>query len=103
MKFKPTSNFNGTSLRGYVETDYQRLVEVLGEPCHGPDDLTGDKVTCEWSVEFEDGVVATVYDWKTYTGTPKTKYRWHIGGYTGESACTNMQSLFPDLIVESAY
>jgi len=30
-------------------------------------------------LEFEDGTVATIYDWKEYE-TPMGLYRWHIGG-----------------------
>jgi hypothetical protein len=33
-------------------------------------------------LEFEDGTVATIYDWKEYE-TPTGKYRWHIGGKDG--------------------
>jgi len=30
-------------------------------------------------LEFEDGTVATIYDWKLYE-TPYDEYQWHIGG-----------------------
>jgi DNA-binding ferritin-like protein len=30
-------------------------------------------------LEFEDGTVATIYDWKEYQ-TPMGLYHWHIGG-----------------------
>ena len=63
---------SGTSLRGYVTTTYATIVEKLGEP-----DTDGDN--CEWILKFEDGSVATIYDWKTRQ-TPKDEYEWHIGG-----------------------
>jgi hypothetical protein len=75
MKFTKDSNASGTSLQGYVTAYYHELVAVFGEP-----DLTnGDKVTAEWCLDFEDGTVATIYDWKEYE-TPMGRYQWHIGG-----------------------
>lgn len=94
MKFKTTdymsNKFNGTSLQGYVTCDYAKLVEVFGKPTYGPDDR-GDKVTCEWCIEFEDGSVATIYDWKEYE-TPFGTYSWHIGGKNTRAAW-NVQDL----------
>jgi len=75
MKFTKDANPNGTHLQGYVTTDYNTLVDVFGEP----DRRNGDKVTAEWCLEFEDGTLATVYDWKMYE-TPYGQYQWHIGG-----------------------
>lgn len=80
MKFVSGGSINGTSLRGYVESTYDELVKIFGQPTYGPDDNGGDKVTCEWVLTFEDGTVATIYDWKLYY-TPTDLYSWHIGGY----------------------
>ena len=74
MKFTNDANRNGTHLQGYVQAYYHQLVEVFGEPEGG-----GDKTTAEWALEFEDGTVATIYDWKEYE-TPMGLYHWHIGG-----------------------
>jgi len=73
---------NMTSLCGYVETSYDRIVEVFGEPTYlGSGD---DKVDFEWNIKFDDGVVATIYNWKDYDGGWKAmltdNYCWHIGG-----------------------
>ena len=65
---------NGTHLQGYVETTFDRLVDLFGDGLGG-----GDKTTQEWVLEFSDGTIATVYDWKEYS-TPKGMYAWHIGG-----------------------
>ena len=81
MKFTHDANINGTSFRGSVVTTYAELVQVFGLPDEGPDDLDADKVTCCWRLEFEDGTVASIYDWKT-SATPYGKYEWHIGGKT---------------------
>ena len=75
MKFTKDADINGTSLKGYVITDYATLVEVFGQP----DERNGDKTTVAWFLQFEDGTIATIYDWKTYE-TPFGRYDWHVGG-----------------------
>ena len=74
MKFTTGANVNMTSLQGYMPARYDQLVAVFGEP-----EGCGDKTTAEWSLAFEDGTVATIYDWKEYE-TPMGLYSWHIGG-----------------------
>ena len=54
----------GTSLAGYVNSDYMGLELALGEPVF--DTESGDgKVQVEWVVMFK-GNLFTIYDWKTY-------------------------------------
>ena len=77
FKNDPTVSINGTCLQGYIETTYEELVNVFGEPT----ELEGDKVTVEWTILFSDGTVASIYDWKQLE-TPMEYYPWHIGGYT---------------------
>ena len=79
MKFTTEANANGTSLQGYIRAYYHQLVEVFGEPEAG-----GDKTTVEWCLEFEDGTVATIYDWKEYQ-TPMGLHQWHIGGENNDA------------------
>ena len=74
MNFTKDADVHMTSLQGHVRACYHELVEVFGEPDGG-----GDKTTVEWCLEFEDGTVATIYDWKEYE-TPTYAYNWHIGG-----------------------
>ncbi len=74
MKFTTDADVNMTSLQGYMPARYEDLVAVFGEPEGG-----GDKTTVEWCLAFEDGTVATIYDWKEYE-TPMGLYSWHIGG-----------------------
>lgn len=72
-------DINGTHLQGYIETRYSTLVQVFGEPTF---EWNGDdKTTVEWNLQFEDGTVATIYDYHTYQ-TPFGTYDWHIGGKT---------------------
>lgn len=73
---------NGTCLQGYLDNvPYERLEALFGRPL----DVWGcDKVQAEWELQFDDGKVATIYDWKNY-GTPYEQVRdWNIGGYDSE-------------------
>jgi len=73
-----------TSLQGYVDTTYKKLVDAFGEPT-GND---GYKTDAEWDLVFEDGTVASIYnykDGKNYNGDDGVDVEnitdWHIGGY----------------------
>lgn len=73
-----------TSLQGYVDTTYKKLVDAFGEPT-GND---GYKTDAEWDLVFEDGTVASIYnykDGKNYNGDDGMDVEnitdWHIGGY----------------------
>ena len=78
------SAVSGTSLKGSIDCDYATLVEIFG-PEHSDGD--GYKVDAEWCLQFSNGVVATIYnykDGKNYcgpSGLAKTQLTdWHIGG-----------------------
>ena len=94
MKFTKDANINGTSWKGEVRTTYYDLVKVFGEPDEGPNDLDADKVTCCWRLEFEDGTIASIYDWKT-NATPMGSYLWHIGGRTPTAVDRVLEALDP--------
>ena len=69
-----------SSLRGHIQTTLANLIDVFGEPIRFGE---GDKVTVQWEVQFDNGIVATIYDWKRYElGTPAMNERidWNIGG-----------------------
>jgi hypothetical protein len=83
MKFTNNASGDMTSLKGVFPITYAELVEIFGRPDYGPHDL-GDKVTCSWKLQFEDGTVATIYDWKM-GDTPMREYDWHIGGHSEAS------------------
>ena len=87
MKFTTDADVNMTSLQGYMPARYEDLVAVFGEPEGG-----GDKTTVEWCLAFEDGSVATIYDWKEYE-TPMGLYHWHIGGMS-KLAVARVQQAF---------
>lgn len=72
-----------TSLIDVVYVDYSKIVEKFGEPTIGDE----YKIDAEWEIEFEDGKVATIYnykDGKNYNGEdgmPTEEItEWHIGG-----------------------
>ena len=79
MKFTNKANINMTGLKGEFPITFSELVEIFGAPDYGPNcDL--DKTTCEWRLQFEDGTIASIYDYKVGY-TPMGEYEWHIGGH----------------------
>ena len=92
MKWQILKDWNkvsGSSLCGEIKINYQDLVKVFGKPSSEGDAY---KVDAEWELEFEDGTIATIYNWKNgqnycgKNGTP-VKYitNWHIGGMSRNS------------------
>ena len=75
---------NGTSYQGEISETFENLLKVFGTPMGASAD---NKVDVEWNVMFNDGVVATIYNWKNgpasmgEKGTnPVDIETWHIGG-----------------------
>ena len=83
---------NGTCLQGYIQASYTTIVKTFGPP-HGGD---GYKVDWEWDIEFPDGTVATIYNWKNGPnyGSYSTSFNditdWHVGG-NEVAAVTNVE------------
>ena len=80
MNFTKGHRANMSGLRGYVNTTLAELIEIFGLPDYGPNAHDLDKTTCEWGLKFDDGTIATIYDYKT-NYTPMGEYEWHVGGY----------------------
>lgn len=81
-------NTNFTSLQGEIQTTYAQLEEMFGEPTDGD----GYKIDAEWEIQFEDGTVVTIYNYKdgvNYNGASglhKTQItNWHIGGHSSKA------------------
>jgi hypothetical protein len=103
VNFEPHDSIGGTWLQGYIDASYAELVAVFGEP-----NCPGDnyKVSTEWCMRFEDGTVATIYDWKltnlyddemwTVSQMRGFNREWNIGGNTLE-ALHNVQDTLRDL------
>jgi len=80
---------DGTCLRGTVKCNYDELLTAFGEPIL--EGLDG-KVDAEWDIQFPDGTISTIYNWKNgknYRG-PKglplwTIGEWNVGGNAGSS------------------
>jgi len=72
---------NLTCLQGSVITTKNYLRERLGDPLV-EESVPFDKVMTEWVIQFEDGEVATLYDWKLDEALGEyEEYEWHIGGH----------------------
>ena len=86
------------ALRGHVRVTYAELTRVFGPPDFGPDDVSRDKVLCEWKLEFSHGrskTLATIYDYRE-PFTPMDLYTWHVGGYDASSwtqVCTMLEAV----------
>lgn len=87
MEFTTNAETVGTSGQGYVFDKTRAEIEaVFGKPTYDEqvEEFSGDgKVTVEWAINFADGTVATIYDWKRYElGTPAMDERidWNVGG-----------------------
>jgi len=81
---------NETFLQATIDESYEKLVATFGEPTGKGDDY---KTDAEWDLVFEDGIVATIYnykDGKNYLGRRGLPVEaitcWHIGGHTALAA-----------------
>jgi hypothetical protein len=102
MKATRTNAIDGTSLQGEISTTKAQLIATFGAPnwetTFDPIFHTGEKVTTEWAFVFEDGTLATIYDWKRYEqGSPDLNevYSWHIGGFSPLAVERVTQALTP--------
>ena len=76
----------GSSYMGMLgDVDYDAIVAQFGKPNVESDDL---KVDAEWRIQFDDGSIATIYNYKTgknYLGDEGNEVEnirsWHIGGF----------------------
>ena len=79
----------GSHLIGVVVASYNMLKTAFGDACGGD----GYKTQVEWAIQFEDGTIATIYDWKEgdcYNGEGKGTHfskveEWHIGGFNDKA------------------
>lgn len=67
----------GTGYQGTVKATYDALRHAFGDPhmVGSPD----GKTNAEWCWFFDEGVVATVYDYKE-SRPPQDVTIWHVGG-----------------------
>ena len=74
---------------------YEQLVRTFGPPNLGPSN--DNKVQAEWLIEFinqyQDKVIATVYDYKQYNTPVEQITYWSIGGFNNEAAALVEEAL----------
>lgn len=82
-------DITGTFKQGVIGMSYAMLNQAFGPPNTTPND---DCVDAEWHIQFEDGLVATIYNWKNgprwlgRTGPNVDQItRWVIGGKNYEA------------------
>ena len=84
---------NGSFLQGQITCPFSLLVTLFGEP-HEGDTQVSDAF---WPLKFDDGVTATIYNWKNgrnYCGGPEVEHitKWNIGGYE-KAAVDNIKGI----------
>ena len=86
-KFTKTSDTSGIHLQGNVGATYHELVEIFGEPTRYEPDEYENKIDALWAIKFEDGTVATIYNYKNglnYLGAEGKRVSeismWNVGG-----------------------
>ena len=89
-------NRDGTSLQGKIAAPYAKLVAVFGLPDVGDE----YKTDAEWVIKFEDGTIATIYNWKNgknYLGDEGEEVtsmdRWHVGGISQDAVANVVNEL----------
>ena len=92
-------DIDGTHLQGHIDTTFGALVCTFGEPTVGDE----YKTDWEWEIEFSDGTVATVYNWKNGPNYSRQYHEkglradqiteWHVGGHKGEALALVKQAL----------
>ena len=99
------TSLNGTSLQGYIDCDYETLCKVFGKETSDGD---GYKVDAQWELEFSDGTVATIYNWKNGKNYDEDDglevseiTDWHIGGHS-KQAVANVGKLLVGSVVSLA-
>lgn len=73
-------DIQGTSMQGSIQATMKELTRAFGNPQASAHSRS---TTC-WDILFEDGTVATIYDWgkDEWSGAPRpdSVVFWHIGG-----------------------
>ena len=77
---KRSNNTGGTSFHGVtLTTTPQQLIDALGEPQYFSNDGS-DKTNMDYSLETEDEIAFTIYDWKEYRPLQMDEtIEFHIG------------------------
>ncbi len=89
-----TTDSDGTYRVGRLRCGFLELIECFGEPLLSQD---YGKVDFEWVIEFTNGVVLTVYNWKNgpSAGVQGPITQWNIGG-SSVNAFPMLRPLLPE-------
>lgn len=71
-------------LGAFDSVKLEELHEKFGSPMLYSDEEGDYKVKYQWCIEFEDGLIATIYDWKvdySKVSVHDQQMTWHIGGH----------------------
>lgn len=76
-----------TGNKGTLLTDYETIKKVFGEP--NTDFECGHQTDAHWTIQFLDGQVGTIYNWKNgknYCDAYELEDipEWEVGGKTSE-------------------
>ena len=77
MNYEVLDNFDaiiGTSYKGRIKSSYYILENKFGEP------LRDEDGNVNWIIKFEDGTVATIYNWHD-AGSVYDIDTWNVGGF----------------------
>ena len=81
FKTESYRNSGGTSRQGELDGYFREDIEkVFGPPVYDEPSADG-KVQMEWVIEFPDGTIATIYDYKQYDVATEDIDYWSIGGH----------------------
>lgn len=93
-------DINGTFGQGTIYAEYNQIVRAFGRPTDKFDDY---KCDAEWHVRFDNGTVASIYNWKNgqnYLGEDGTPTRnithWSIGGSSSSAVQLVKQAIQTD-------
>ena len=89
----------GTSGKGGFVCKYEMLVKVLGEPIK--ESSLDFKTQAEWNIEYKDGTITTIYDWKQGKGylgdegiEPEDVVEWNVGGNHPTNSMEHLKDFF---------
>ena len=78
--------FVGGSRQGTLnDVAYGKIKNKFGPPTYS-EESEEEKVQTEWDIKFDNGVRATIYDYKQYHLPPEWVTDWSIGGNSPHSA-----------------
>lgn len=82
ISFDPEGKSHGSHYLAVISPTFAQLKEAFGDPCMFVGSPADDgKVRCEWILEWDDGSISTIYDWKMHHVSIESLTDWHIGGF----------------------